>query len=379
MLRSSAPARLVLSVTCLVLAGTSCSGAGTTVRPGAPPEVSFDTLVLPPPALARPGLRIVFEQMPPGAERAAAAVPGVAVALDVGRARVIVRSGGRRESTQVMWVDPISFRSITSPSIRDAEFVWLSLLKGEALVAPRTARRLDISVGDSVRVGGKRVEVGAVADAWGHDPAGMILKRHVASRAGARYELLIGAEPGVDLAALTGSLRAHFAGARVERLRPGRVRDVPAPASSDDELIPPMAYRILEDGFIAPDPAWVEDNIATGAVPILGEVSCHRLVLPQLRAALAEIEGRGLSDLIDPSDYGGCFVPRFIGHDPQRPVSMHAFGLALDVNVSTNAVGTAGELDRRIVATFERWGFSWGGRWSPPDPMHVELTSLIRF
>lgn len=377
--RSRASARLVLFVTCFIVAGTSCSGAGSTVRPGAPPEVSFETFVLPPPALARPGLRVVFEQMPPGAERAAASLPGVSLALRAERANMTVRSGGRSDVVPVMWVDPIAFRSITSPALRDAELVWLSLVKGEALVSSRTARQLGVSVGDGVKVAGKRVEVGAVADTWDHDPADVILERDVASGARARSELLIGTEPGADLAQLTGSLRARFDGVRIDRLRPGRVRELPAPASSDDDLIPPMAYRILEEGFIAPDPAWVEDNIATDTVPILGDVSCHRLVLPQLRAALAEIEGRGLAGLIDATDYGGCFVPRFIGHDPKRPVSMHAFGLALDVNVSTNAVGTSGQLDRRVVATFERWGFSWGGRWSPPDPMHFELTSLIRF
>ncbi|MGH2807901.1 MAG: M15 family metallopeptidase, partial [Actinomycetota bacterium] len=91
-----------------------------------------------------------------------------------------------------------------------------------------------------------------------------------------------------------------------------------------------------------------------------------------------EIESRGLGHLLDPNDYGGCFVPRFIEHNPQSPLSMHAFGLAFDVNVTTNAVGTRGEIHPKIVRTFERWGFSWGGRWSPPDPMHFELTSLLR-
>jgi hypothetical protein len=57
---------------------------------------------------------------------------------------------------------------------------------------------------------------------------------------------------------------------------------------------------------------------------------------------------------------------------------MHAFGLAVDLNVSSNQLGTKGNIDPRVVEIFERWGFAWGGRWSPPDPMHFELARLIQ-
>jgi hypothetical protein len=56
---------------------------------------------------------------------------------------------------------------------------------------------------------------------------------------------------------------------------------------------------------------------------------------------------------------------------------MHAFGLAVDLNVSTNLFGTRGDMDPRVVEIFEKWGFLWGGRWSQPDPMHFELTRLV--
>ena len=56
---------------------------------------------------------------------------------------------------------------------------------------------------------------------------------------------------------------------------------------------------------------------------------------------------------------------------------MHAFGLAVDLNVSSNYYGTRGDMDPEIVAIFEKWGFLWGGRWSQPDPMHFELARLV--
>jgi hypothetical protein len=138
-----------------------------------------------------------------------------------------------------------------------------------------------------------------------------------------------------------------------------------------------MGFRILKTGFIEPDPAWVAANIARGTVPILGTVTCHRILFPQLGAALHEIESRRLAHLINVRDYGGCYVPRFVDRNPTKPLSMHAFGLAVDLNVSENYLGTRGHMNPRIVSIFERWGFAWGGYWGRPDPMHFELARLV--
>ena len=45
----------------------------------------------------------------------------------------------------------------------------------------------------------------------------------------------------------------------------------------------------------------------------------------------------------------------------------------------TNQRGTRGDMDPRVVAIFERWGFRWGGTFhTVPDPMHFELAVLMR-
>jgi len=127
-------------------------------------------------------------------------------------------------------------------------------------------------------------------------------------------------------------------------------------------------YRYFEDGTVEPDPAWVGANIRSATLPILGNVTCHRVLLPQLGAALAEVEDTGLASSIDAGDFGGCYVPRFIGRDPGKGLSLHTWGIALDLNVAGNQRGTVGEIDLGVVAIF-RSGVSPGvGTGSTPTP-----------
>lgn len=135
-------------------------------------------------------------------------------------------------------------------------------------------------------------------------------------------------------------------------------------------------YTVLSGGRIAPDPAWVASHIVTEPVPILGDVTCNKLMIPQLRAALQQVVDQGLADKIHPGEYAGCYYPRFIAGS--TTLSNHAFGLALDLNVPGNQRGTVGEMDRSVVAIFKSWGFTWGGDWSYTDPMHFEMRELVQ-
>jgi hypothetical protein len=135
------------------------------------------------------------------------------------------------------------------------------------------------------------------------------------------------------------------------------------------------SYTVLSGGRIAPEAAWVRDHISTEVVPILGPVTCNTLIFPQLRAALEQIVRDGLASEIHPNEYAGCYHPRFIAGTTK--LSNHAFGLALDLNVPGNQRGTVGEMDRRVVAIFEQWGFTWGGHWRYTDPMHFEANAIV--
>lgn len=131
-----------------------------------------------------------------------------------------------------------------------------------------------------------------------------------------------------------------------------------------------FVYRPAEGRAVAQDDAWVDTNIRVRRVPILGEVACHREILPLLQAAMTEIDDAGLAELIDPSDYAGCYSPRLIG--PGEALSRHAWGIAVDLNATTNGFGDPPTLDRRVVDVMTRWGFAWGGTWMVPDGMHFE-------
>ena len=65
-------------------------------------------------------------------------------------------------------------------------------------------------------------------------------------------------------------------------------------------------------------------------------------MLPQLRAALQEVVDARSGQQIDRSQYGGCYVPRFIGSDPSQGLSFHTWGTAIDLNVSGNHAAPSG-------------------------------------
>ncbi|MEX2655100.1 MAG: M15 family metallopeptidase, partial [Acidimicrobiia bacterium] len=96
---------------------------------------------------------------------------------------------------------------------------------------------------------------------------------------------------------------------------------------------------------IETDDVWFEANIVTVVLPRLGQFRCHRLVMPYIEGALAELEASGLADEIDSEDFqlaGGCYNARLArGGDLDRgfALSRHSWGIAIDFNPSTNGFG----------------------------------------
>jgi alkylation response protein AidB-like acyl-CoA dehydrogenase len=149
--------------------------------------------------------------------------------------------------------------------------------------------------------------------------------------------------------------------------------DAVLPSLALKETFGEFAAAPIEGGFLRIEDRWVTRNIRTARVPRLGTVRCHRRILPMLRGALQELVDRGLAGLVDPAQYGGCFSPRFLNRNPAAGLSHHAWGVAIDINVAQNPYGAEPRMDRRVVEVFERWGFTWGGRWLVPDAMHFEF------
>lgn len=155
-----------------------------------------------------------------------------------------------------------------------------------------------------------------------------------------------------------------------------------------------------------PDPKWVKANIVelhgpTAFLPVLAKsyFPIHRLIEPYAREAFrrAEISCPGV--IRREGTWGYNF--RRIRHDtpekakaagrPLRPLSLHSYGCAIDVNPDWNGGKQFGPgdtptpwsvrwmkiwpqcLPREIVLAFESCGFEWGGRWRGYcDPMHFE-------
>lgn len=285
-------------------------------------------------------------------------------------------------------VEPAKFRRFAPESTANMDKIWVSLTRGDAVISHQLRRDVNSKAGGVFTIGNApnqvRLRVGAYATTvpriqavvdekrgreLGMKPRNALLlslERHAIDETVTDISDVIGDDAQVE--PLTAPHQQAAAPERFTYLTGGAVA----------QAVGSFRYRAFPNGTVAPDPKWIAANIRTEAVPILGRVTGHRVMLPQLRAALSEVVARGLQAAIDPRDYGGCYVPRFIGHDPDRGLSLHTWGIALDLNVATNQRGTIGQLDRRVVSIFKRWGFAWGGDWQWTDPMHFELAALVR-
>lgn len=151
-------------------------------------------------------------------------------------------------------------------------------------------------------------------------------------------------------------------------------------------------YQLYGDpGTGKVDPKWERDNMVV-ARNLPGPVKkryVHRKMEPYLREALRRCVVAGCAEEITKM---GSFAFRHQRHDPSRPLSDHAFGVALDINPKKNRARRylrrngpepfserwfelwPEGLSEDLVRIFEAVGFEWGGRWeSFPDPMHFSL------
>lgn len=322
------------------------------------------------------------DSLPPSVSNRVEKIEGVRLAIPLAIASIPVAD----RSITVAAVDATTFRRFTHERTARTEAVWQSLVRGEAIIAHQLGKDLKQRLGGSLALraqhAGRPIRIGAYAATVPQVDAVVNEVRGAQLGMRNRNGMLVSVHsdkrrPALD--AIRAALGSH---ARVQPLTP----DVPLSGSGQAayltggavaRAVGSFSYRYFDDGTVQPQASWVAENIRTEEVPILGKVTCHRVMLPQLRAALTEIVQRGLSEKIDPEAYGGCYVPRFIGRDPRRGLSLHTWGIALDVNVAGNQRGTAGEIDRTVVAIFKSWGFAWGGDWQWTDPMHFELAALV--
>jgi hypothetical protein len=281
-------------------------------------------------------------------------------------------------------INPATYRNYNPYQVAKFQQEWNRIAGGEMAIRPQF--RKQVPHGGFVRMGTRsdapRIHVGVYAPQI----------PQVDAIVNSRWVKTLGMRRGNALLVSTGSRTPLSIRKPIQRIVGGKASvqrmDAAARLGLDPsvtqtallvgttaEAVGAFSYTVLTGGHIAPQGSWVGNHISTETMPILGSMTCNTLMFPQLRAALQEIEARGLASAIHPSQYGGCYVPRFIAGT--TTLSNHAFGLAFDVNVPENERGTVGQINRDVVGIFQRWGFTWGGTWHFTDPMHFEMNRLV--
>jgi hypothetical protein len=369
--------RATVGLALVALAGCGDASPAPPAGRPAPPGAA------PPAVVAAPPVAVVWGLDDPDRaarllERRSAVRATTVIARGVALLRTTTDAGGRVVERvragyaiplDVLAVDPRAYAQAV-PEVAPA---FRRLRRGRALLSRRAARLRGIGAGGVLTLtGGRRLRVAAVvADDAVRDA------EVVVSRADRRVPAepvnviaLLRAEADVRPGALARSVER---GASGRLLVPGgRGGGLARPAELKSRFGEPAVALPMGADWVRLDPGFMARHIVTRRVPILGTVTCHRAMIAPLRAALGELRRRGLSRLVDAGDYAGCHAPRRIR--PGAHLSLHAWGLAVDLNASANPLGGESSQDPRLVRAMERHGLSWGGDWpTTPDPMHFEL------
>lgn len=133
----------------------------------------------------------------------------------------------------------------------------------------------------------------------------------------------------------------------------------------DDGTVSPLwEARMVVVPFPAPLPlGWDLTKLARGA-------RVHQVVSAEVDEVFDALARADLWRRL--RTYDGGYAWRTQRGSTKKP-SLHSFGAALDFDADTNRMGTRGDMDPRVVEVFEGHGWTWGGRFKRPDPMHVQF------
>lgn len=112
----------------------------------------------------------------------------------------------------------------------------------------------------------------------------------------------------------------------------------------------------------------VPTELQQGKIP--HKVYCNKDMVSPLEQAFRNLVERGLTEELHSWD--GCFnIRRKRGGSSS--LSLHSWGVAIDVNAAENPMGHKPTLSPEFVACFTDAGLEWGGVWHTPDGMHFQL------
>ena len=295
-------------------------------------------------------------------------------AISAVRTGLLAAASGRR-GYQVVPVETMAVdtNAYTSATGRPGRKLATMLPKGAVL--SRTGAKLrKVKSGGRLRLAGHRsVAVSGVVDdtlLGGYEVA---LESTLARSYGIRRAAYLLVRPRGPVDGLRNELRRLLKGRKLRFVTPG---DRPFVRGGDSVL--PLAQVKARFGEFAlpglhrgrPDPAWTKANLVTRNVPLLGRVTCHRLVVGHLAKAMAELQRQHLGGLVDADGFhrrGGCWSPRLVRDPRGGKLSRHAWGIA----VTLEATG-----DERLIQIMARNGFTWGGSFAHPDSTHFEWVGV---
>lgn len=114
----------------------------------------------------------------------------------------------------------------------------------------------------------------------------------------------------------------------------------------------------------------VPANLELGVIP--KRLYCNRAMIEPLTKAFSNIINRNLVSQLKTWD--GCFnIRKKRGAASQ---SLHAWGIAIDINAAWNQFGKKPTMSAELVKCFTDAGFDWGGVWGKPDGMHFQLAKI---
>ncbi|MFM9985592.1 MAG: M15 family metallopeptidase [Flavobacteriales bacterium] len=146
-------------------------------------------------------------------------------------------------------------------------------------------------------------------------------------------------------------------------------------------------YKVNPDSTIKILGNWESENIVTIASPWISQLPPYKLSKLRVHKKVADRfidlfeawKKAGLLNRVNTFD--GCFYPRLIRGSATN-LSTHSYGIAFDINASTNGLGkvppllNANGCVRELVPIANDLGWYWGGHFSRMDGMHFEIAQI---
>lgn len=114
----------------------------------------------------------------------------------------------------------------------------------------------------------------------------------------------------------------------------------------------------------------IPSELEIGVIP--KKIYCNKDMVVPLENALRNLISTGfISEL---KTWDGCFNIR--KKRGLSSMSLHSWGMAIDVNAAWNGLGKTPQLSKGFVKCFTDAGFLWGGNWTRLDGMHFEVSNI---